>query len=374
MAALAGALLALGPGSRAIEAQAAAPRVLQGQVTKPGADSVVPVQGVWVVLHRVGTDTAGALDSMRTDVEGRFRFRYRPTGVENATYFVTSSYHGIAYFAAPATGGNQLAEITVFDTASRGVPIRVRGRHIAVSEPAQGRRTVIEVYEISNDTTITLVEGPAGSPTFSVLLPEDATGLQMGEGDVQPGATKVEKGQLLVFAPIAPGLKQLSFSYSLDEKSFPLSVPISAGTEVLELLMEENGAQVRGAGLRALGPVRADDRQFERYLAQDVEQGAVVRIEVPGSPDAPRRWGVYVTVLTSLLAVAMLVSLAIIVMRSRGHWRVRGRPGMDEASRLAREIALLEATPSELGGANAQRIAELRAQLERALAAKSGRA
>ena len=71
-------------------------------------------------------------------------------------YFASSTHSGVAYFTAPlpprdATGDD--AEITVFDTTSAPVRIQTRGRHLVVSASSvDGRRTLVEVFELSNDT------------------------------------------------------------------------------------------------------------------------------------------------------------------------------------------------------------------------------
>ena len=65
------------------------------------AKGEVPLAGRWVVLHRVGTDVAAPIDSMRTDASGHFAFKYHATGDSAALYFAASSYAGIAYFTPP---------------------------------------------------------------------------------------------------------------------------------------------------------------------------------------------------------------------------------------------------------------------------------
>ena len=124
------------------------------------------------------------MDSLRTDAHGQYTFRYQPRGAADAVYFVSASYDGIAYFSQPlgqpvARGPD--AEITVFDTTSQPVPIRIRGRHLIVSAPgAGGSRTVVEVFELSNDSSVTLVSpGTSGDrPTWHTAIPPQAKGVQ----------------------------------------------------------------------------------------------------------------------------------------------------------------------------------------------------
>src|SRR5690606_25529189 len=150
-------------------------------VTRPGRDGApVAVPGVWVVLHRVGVDAANPIDSMRTRGDGSYAFSYRATGDTNAVYFASATRGGIAYFTPPTReqrvrGGT--ADLQVFDTTSAPVPIAIRGRHIIVTAPdtAATLRTVIEVYELSNDSLLTRVAGDGQRPTFEAPLPPGVT-------------------------------------------------------------------------------------------------------------------------------------------------------------------------------------------------------
>ena len=73
-----------------------------------------------------------------------------------------------------------------------------------------------------------------------------------------------------VFAPFAPGLKQLSFAYELPLSAFPLTRTLPTGATVLEALVEEPGARVEAPKMRQVDPVIVEGRSFARYLAQDV--------------------------------------------------------------------------------------------------------
>jgi len=134
---------------------------------------MITVSQAWVTLHRVAADSSGPVDSVRTDANGRYSIRYKPVGGD-AVYFASSLYSGVAYFTAPlpprdATGDD--GEITVFDTTSAPVPIQTRGRHLVVSASSvDGRRTLVEVFELSNDSTVTAVSGARGRATWSAAL------------------------------------------------------------------------------------------------------------------------------------------------------------------------------------------------------------
>jgi len=249
-----------------------------------------PVASLWVTLHRVGSDEQGPLDSTRTDSRGRYSFRYARTGDADAMYFVSASYRGIAYFTAPLQGADvrgQDAEITVFDTTSAHVPISVRGHHVIVSAvDANSMRSVIEVYDLVNDSSVTKVAaGDAPSAAvWSAPVTAGASGAAVREGDFPAEAVSFANGRVSLVAPFAPGLKQLSFTYSVPARSYPISFAIPEPVEVLEVMLEEKGGRATGGGLKEVDPVSVEGRNFRRFLASTVASNAVATVDLPRPP------------------------------------------------------------------------------------------
>jgi hypothetical protein len=285
-----------------------------GRVVKPGGDSVVAVGGAWVTLHRVGTDHAGPVDSTHTNGAGRYSFNYKRTGATDAIYFVSSSHDGVAYFSHPLNAGDERgddAEIVVFDTTSHHVPMTVRGRHLIVSRAApDGLRTVTEVFELSNDSSVTRValnESDAGA-VWSSRLPREASTPVVADGDIPAAAVRFANSRALVYAPFAPGMKQLAFHYDLPADAFPLKIPIEQSAVVLEVLVEDPTAVASGARLTAVAPVAIEGHEFRRYLASDVPANAVAVVSVPEVKQPPAL--LFVAGLTLLIGGAMTVTLA----------------------------------------------------------------
>ena len=287
------------------------PRVVQGRVVRPGANGARPVAGAWVVLHRVGSDTSGPLDSTRTRADGAYTIRYRAFGPADAIYFVATKHDGIAYLSSALKGARVSgadAELTVFDTTSHGVVLHVRGRHVIVFTPrADGSHEIFEVYELANDAAFTLVAGGAAAPAWTAPLPGAATDFRPEQGDVSAGAMVASKGRVEVFAPFAPGLKQITFSYRLPASAFPLTLPPAPDTAVLEVLLEEPGSIASGAGLRAIGPQTVDRRQFSRFLSPNAPPAAAVTITAGAPPRSRVRYAVFGLVIA--VAGAMLIAL-----------------------------------------------------------------
>lgn len=291
------------------------PQRVVGQVVKPGTSSMLPVPNVWVTLHRVGSDRSAPLDSMRADGRGRYHFDFTRTGDRRAIYFVSASYGGVAYFtptlAHPTVSGEE-AEIAVFDTTSAMVPISVRGHHVVVSAvDASGQRNVTEVFELANDSSVTrVVSSGADGATWSAVLPPQASGFHVSHGDVPAAAVKFEGGRARVFAPIAPGLRQLAFSYSIAASAFPLRIPVTRETQILEVLVEEEKGTVSGAKLKERAPVALEQRSFRRFLADDVPANSVSVIDLPAAARNTAIGPRYMIALTIIIGGAMTFALA----------------------------------------------------------------
>lgn len=309
-----------------------------------GPDALRPVPGSWVIVHRVGAGTAGAVDSARTDAAGRYAIRYRRTGGDSTVYFASAGYAGITYFSEPLPAGTLnggQADLVVYDTTSTGVPLRMRGRHFVLGARDSSRlHPIVEVFEVANDASITVV-AVGDTPAWRIRLPERAQAATVAGGDVSPEAVRFEDGEVRVFAPFAPGVKQMSIAYSIPAAAFPISIPVVDTVALLEVLVEEREGTVDGALLAPADSVNIDGRVFRRWVARDAPSGAVVRLGVPAPPSDTRT--VYVVGILLAIGTLMLLALGRSVRRPRPvplGWN--GATGPD-AEELAQRIAALDA-------------------------------
>ena len=372
----AGLLLIALCSSSPIDAQAphdGRAREVSGVVSIGEARGERPAEGAWVTLHRVGTDRAGALDSMRTTAGGLYRFRYQAVGDTNALYFVSSRHAGIAYFSAPLRGAlvpEGAGDLLLFDTTSGPVPIHLRGRHMVFMTPGGDRtRTVVEAFQLSNDSSITRV-ARGSEPVFSALLPDGATDVQAREGDLAPESVVFAQGRLGVFAPVPPGVKQFSVTYHLPATAL-VTVPGSAAVSALEVLTEGDATTASGAGLTEGKATALNGRQFRRFLAQDVPANSVFTLssQAPAATLNPR---------IAFIVIGVGATLLLALARSFG-WRAnsaRARPSHnDDPDTLDVELGALDAAFANLAEPTAaqradhyQARAHLTARRARALA------
>ena len=376
------ALLMLVAGARHASAQStpSAPEAVasvSGHVASPGLKADLPIAGVTVTVHRVGNDSSGPVDSVVTDAKGRYRVSYRRFGADDAIYFAAVVYRGIAYFSAPLRSldaSGEEGEITVFDTTTRHIDLHVRGHHLVVSAPRpDGIRGVVEVWELSNDTTATLVQRDSTSPVWTTPLPAGATEFAGGEGDVSAASMRASGGRALLIAPFGPGVKQLSYSYSLPPSAFPLTLTADGPTVVMEVLVEEAGAQVTGTNLRSMAAATTGGRTFKRFLAQDVPAGSVAKVTVPVTTQALRTK--VLVALAGVIGLVMVGALGRALLRTRPAPRRAAPTARETEDELAAAIALLDARRErgdamvDDAGYAAERAA-LKARLAAALAAR----
>lgn len=338
---------------------------------RPAITGEVPVPGVVVTIHRVATDSSGPIDSVRTDARGAFRFAYRRWGSPDAIYFGAALYRGIAYFTSPLRGAivrGDEAEIVVFDTTSQPVRFTVQGHHLVIGAPRpNGARDVVEVYEISNDTVVTAVGRDSLTPVWSAPVPRGITGFTPSAGDVSASSLRLRDGRVELLAPFSPGVKQLSFTYALDAGAFPLEIVLDRPNALLEVLLEEIGAQVRAPSLRSQGSATTQGRTFKRFLAQNAPEGERVRIDVPSSAADARS----TVVIWLLAAFALSMLVALWVAYRRGTVRRPTAPRSSESvDSLAAAIAALDARHEASDPTlTAERYATERATLKARLAA-----
>ncbi len=319
---------------------------VRGAVSRLAGDSSVAVKGIQVVLHRLGVDSSGPYDSARTDAAGEFRIPVRTGERDSALYMISSSHAGIAYFSSALRAGDldsAHVDVMVFDTTTARVPISVAGRHLIVFAPVIGGRKVVEVYDLSNDSTVTGVSRGDSVPVWRATVPRGARDFGVGPG-MSPGSLQFSSGEARVFAPLPPGVKQISFAYTLPDGAFPLLVALESDAAVMEILLAEERGSVDAGVMKEEGRVNIENQSFKRYLAFNLPAGTELRVTVPaGSP---------LMIVLLIVGVGMLIALAATFRRRVPVAAGRVAPGAaqisdgDEAEVLARQIAQLDATHS----------------------------
>ncbi len=352
--------------------------VAGGRVVRTsGADSI-PVAGARVLLHRIGRSVQGPIDSAFADRRGAFRFRFVPD--TSAVYLTSSRYDGIEYFSPtvhldPAAPDTAL-RIVVSDTSS-GTPVELGARHLVIADPGEdGSRGILDLIVLRNRSDRTLVAPDSVRPSWSVALPSGTFGLAAGQGDASPDALKREGDRLLLFAPVAPGEKQLIVQYGLPATVRALTLPFEQKADFVNVLVADPRAKVTGGALAPADTEVIQGRTYRRWMGA-VPAGATVRITL-GRAFATPGW----------LLAALVGGLGIGLVLAAFHFLRRPRAAGAHPARamdpdtLIERLAQLDARyagregdtdPAEWARYQAER-AELKSRLSATLAGRSGSA
>lgn len=299
------------------------------------ADST-PVRGVRVVLHRVGRQAQGPIDSTRSDWQGRFQFTFRSD--TSAFYLLSARRAGIEYFSPPVATNPQRPDtgirIMVFDTSST-VPITLEARHLVVTRPGEdGSRRVLDLMVLRNDGQRTRIASDTARPSWSAPLPQGTLGLEIGESDVSRDAVTRRGDSVIVIAPFAPGEKQVTLQYLIPGNRRVVELPFDRPGATVNVLTEEKGVKVSGGGIAPADSQLLQGRSFRRWTGR-APAGGVLRIELPGPTQTPN-W-----------LLAGLVTALALALGGAG-WRSLTRrrsvaPAPPDPDRMLDAIAALDA-------------------------------
>lgn len=323
--------------------------ILEGRVLK---DSV-GVARATVVLHRVSVDTAGEIDSVRVDPDGRFRFRLPAVpdpGGRGDVYFASVDHEGILYFGAAihrAVQLDSLYTILVYDTTvvpAGGANLPVDVRYVVV-EPGEDAWQVTDLFQVNQQGTRTLVPGEELRTVWSYPLPAGVHDVEVGGGDLPPDATSFSGGVVRIAAPVPPGERQFVLRYLADD--LDLRFPLPGSTGQMELLVREPAPPLDITGLTAVQPVQMEAGvTYRRYTGNGLLNTTVSMAPGKAAPGVPARR------IAVLLALMLALAGLWAYRRSAGPGSApavetlgapeASTPGSTDRSALLREVARID--------------------------------
>lgn len=250
------------------------------------SDSSTTFQGGIVVLHRVAPDDAGEVDSVRVGPDGDFSIALPSVpdpGGRSEVYFASLRHQGVVYFGPPIAVAAQLDSlyrIQVHDTAAAppgpaSVPLAVR--YLLVDPLPEGAGEgwrVTDLLQLRNEGGRTLVA--AEGPVWRYPLPAGAADVEVGTGDVAPGAVQADGDTVRVSMPLPPGERQVVLRYRVP--ALPLSIPAPGRTGQMEVLVREPAPSLDVTPLQAVESVEMEPGiTYRRFAGVDL-QDAVVRV------------------------------------------------------------------------------------------------
>jgi hypothetical protein len=151
---------------------------------------------------------------------------------------------------------------------------------------------ITEIHLLSNSGDRAYIGGGEGSDpgtTVFVPLPEGAVGLSFGD-DTQEGRFAEVDGGLEDTAPVPPGSEtsMIFFSYHLmvTGDTIPLERIFEYPVASMNMLVAQPGLTLRTEQMESLGTQVFQDRQYELFVAQNLEAGTPLALEFIQVADA----------------------------------------------------------------------------------------
>ncbi len=284
------------------------------RVATGATKDTVGVPGVQVVLHRIGRQQQGPIDSTLSRRSGRFQFRFALD--TSAIFLVSARFAGIEYFSQALTADSTHPltnfQIVVADTSSTA-PVRVAERHVVIQEPdPSGIRSVLDLIVLENPGPLTRVATDSTRPVFEVSVPDRATSVGVTpQSEFSEDAIVVTPGAIELLAPLAPGTKQIMVQYDLPARPGIVSLWLPA-VPTLNLLLVEPKVVIEGVSVALVDSQVIDGTLFRRFGGTVPDSGAMLRLGFQDGP-APRTLGL---ILLSLTLLAFGGFAVLLVRRS----------------------------------------------------------
>ncbi|HKV74482.1 MAG TPA: hypothetical protein VJN95_08180 [Gemmatimonadales bacterium] len=311
--------------------------VVTGRVLRLAGSDSVAVAAAPVVLHRITSAVQGPIDSLKSDARGAFRFRL-PSDT-SAVFLVSARFAGIEYFGPPLKFNSPVPDtgldIVVSDTSS-AAPVAIGSRHAVISRLGQdGTRGVLEIVGLKNDGDRTRVSGDTTKAVWGIPLPAGVATVRPGQGDFSPQALVTRHDSILLFAPVAPGEKQVVYSYSIPSSVRRLPIRFDEPVPEVNLLLEDEDATVGGGALARADTQVIEGRTFRRWSGS-VPAAATLTIVFPGagSPE----W--LLPALVGFTTISLLIAA----------WRLLRRPAQVSRPALVDLIGAIAALDARYAG------------------------
>jgi hypothetical protein len=311
-----------------------------------------PMQEGTIVLHHLANGTQGELDSTTVAADGTFAFDLPrlPRPDSGDVFFASVRHDGVLYFGPAVTQTAQLDsvyEIFAYDTLlapAEGLPMPLQSRSIFFEPDSAGWR-VTDLFQLRNDSDRTLVTRPGGR-VWRHPLPEGATDVTTGEGELSFAAAEYEGGALVVRAAVPPGERLFVVRYRVG--SLGIDVPTQGPTEALDVLIREPAPPVEVPGLELLDRIELEaGSTYIRFTGADVDVPFVRIVESEAAGPPRVEWAAF---------------LLALVLGAAGLWALRPTParpgsgvrpappvsagarstGSDERRALLHEVARLD--------------------------------
>ncbi|HWQ84224.1 MAG TPA: c-type cytochrome [Anaerolineales bacterium] len=259
--------------------------VVSGQVTNASGGAVPESASVVLrgfdEMQEVITETA-ALAS-----DGSFRFENieMPAG---RVFLATVDYKGTTYGSDISEVEAEQREInlpiSIYDSTTDSSILVTDRLHLFFEFVDEQTLRIIQLYIISNPTSMTLVSEDPTTPTVNFALPEGAANLEIQDGVIGERFVQTEDGfgDTTAIRP-GSGSYQVLYAYELPYKNkLELVQPLTIPTSAVVILVPEGVINIKGERVEDAGVRDVEGTQYRMYNLVGLNAGADLRLTVSG--------------------------------------------------------------------------------------------
>ncbi len=284
----------------------------------------------------------------KADAEGRFQFGNLATGPEYV-YQAVVKYQDVEYrsdlivFSENTTSTS--TNVTVYEPTSTDEGVRIAMAH-AIIYPEADSLLVKEYYLFVNEGKRAFVGPDPGKvgPTLKFTLPEGAVELTPTVGLTKDSIISRNDG-FDDTMPIAPGMREVAFSYRLpfNSRGIVLSQVFNYPVGRFDLLAEENSVKLTSSQLQEDAPLTIKDTTYAHLAGGNLARGETITVNVSGARNGGIAW------LPMLLIVAVFgggAAFGVLYFRRKNktapHQVARIAVPDDQKQELLAELAQLD--------------------------------
>lgn len=312
---------------------------VNGYVLNPLTETRLPDIEVAFYIRQEG-DVSEVLRK-NTDAEGNFSFA-GPFLQDGLHFALAAFYEGVPYFSSTLeVGAQQQIILEVYENANDASALHITSHHLFLSLSEEAIECV-QLLQVHNSSEHTYAGSGSGRErrVTEFALPPNLFNLRGQSGLIQQAGP----GQFFDNQALPPGSSQLSISFNLNPRDLDDAYVHQAvyATERLEVFLDPPTLEI-SAPFIDQGVIELHDRQYRRFVLQELSPGQRVKIPLPLSSSL--RW----MLKWAALAGAFLVSgLALVLSRGRPDDASNAdTPSLEDRQILLAEIARLDDAHAE---------------------------
>jgi mono/diheme cytochrome c family protein len=196
--------------------------------------------------------------------------------------------YGSDVSVAPEAATSLILPVTVYDSTTDTSKLVIDRMHIFFDFSTPDFVQVVELYIISNPTSLAIISEEPNGPVLSFSLPENAQDLQFQDGSLGERYIEIPGGfaDTLTVRP-GSGEYQVLFAYNLPyNRSLNFKRSFNLPASAVVVLMPDAGVKIKSDMLQDGGSRDVQGTAYQMYTGGNLSAGSDLILDLSGKPKA----------------------------------------------------------------------------------------